>query len=227
MHRCVLCLYQPDVYIPLFFLSTTRADSWQPNRMYARDHAGTTWIAKAGGPRISNDDIQVTWSYNKRHPNTMLLDFTEVFKQTGQLAVFSPGTTYLLTAVQDRLVVRRTGSFQVARTWLVDTSPSTTASIVSPPPRGGSSRTLRSSTQAQVESETTPDGWITHVGWSCDSEYVLACCAKRGVVNVYKMVDEQWNARIEAGAEGLARAEWAPDGRSIVCFSEWGVSEFS
>ncbi|KAG8733960.1 hypothetical protein FRC12_018690 [Ceratobasidium sp. 428] len=37
------------------------------------------------------------------------------------------------------------------------------------------------------------------------------------------MVDEEWNARIEAGAEGLARAEWAPDGRSIVCFSEWGL----
>ncbi|QRV91033.1 WD40 domain-containing protein [Ceratobasidium sp. AG-Ba] len=153
----------------------------------------------------------------------MLLDFTEVFKQTGQLAVFSPGTTYLLTAVQDRLVVRRTGSFQIARSWLVDTSPSTTTAIISPPPRSGGSRTLRSSTQNPTDSETTPDGWITHVGWSCDSEYVLACCAKRGVVNVYKMVDEEWNARIESGAEGLARAEWAPDGRSIVCFSEWGT----
>lgn len=153
----------------------------------------------------------------------MLLDFTEVFKQTGQLAVFSPGTTYLLTAVQDQLVVRRTGSFQIARTWHVDTSPSTTTAIISPPARSSNTRTLRSSTQDSAEIET-PDGWITHVGWSCDSEYVLECCAKRGVVNVYKMVDEQWNARIEAGAEGLARAEWAPDGRSIVCFSEWGVS---
>ncbi|KAF8605108.1 YVTN repeat-like/Quino protein amine dehydrogenase [Ceratobasidium sp. AG-I] len=152
----------------------------------------------------------------------MLLDFTEVFKQTGQLAVFSPGTTYLLTAVQGQLIVRRTGSFQIARTWHVDTSPSTTTSIVSPPARGSNNRTLRSSAHDQPEAET-PDGWITHVGWSCDSEYVLACCAKRGVVNVYKMVDEQWNARIEAGAEGLARAEWAPDGRSIVCFSEWGL----
>ncbi|CAE6521334.1 unnamed protein product [Rhizoctonia solani] len=37
------------------------------------------------------------------------------------------------------------------------------------------------------------------------------------------MVDPQWNARVEAGAEGLARAEWAPDGRSIICFSEWGL----
>lgn len=153
----------------------------------------------------------------------MLLDFTEVFKQTGQLAQFSPGTTYLLTAVQDQLVVRRTGTFQIARTWVVDASPSTTSSIVTPPTRTNSTRGLQSSANNQTDSET-PDGWITHIGWSCDSEYVLACCAKRGVVNVYSMVDPQWNARVEAGAEGLARAEWAPDGRSIVCFSEWGVS---
>jgi hypothetical protein len=23
---------------------------------------------------------------------------------------------------------------------------------------------------------------------------------------------------------GLVKAEWAPDGRSVLCFSEWGVS---
>ncbi|KAL5641245.1 hypothetical protein ACGC1H_001658 [Rhizoctonia solani] len=154
----------------------------------------------------------------------MLLDFTEVFKQTGQLAQFSPGTTYLLTAVQDQLVVRRCGTFQIARTWNVDTSPSSTNALVSPPnTRTGSSRVLRSSSTSQNESDHTPDGWITHIGWSCDSEYVLACCSKRGVVNVYSMVDPQWTARVEAGAEGLARAEWAPDGRSIICFSEWGL----
>ncbi|CAE6425362.1 unnamed protein product [Rhizoctonia solani] len=154
---------------------------------------------------------------------TMLLDFTEVFKQTGQLAQFSPGTTYLLTAVRDQLVVRRCGTFQIARTWDVDTSPSSTNSLVAPTnTRSGTSRVLRSSSTTQKE-EATPDGWITHIGWSCDSEYVLACCSKRGVVNVYSMVDPQWNARVEAGAEGLARAEWAPDGRSVICFSEWGL----
>jgi hypothetical protein len=41
---------------------------------------------------------------------------------------------------------------------------------------------------------------------------------------VFKMRDEEWRGRIEAGAEGLVKAEWAPDGRTILCFSEWGVS---
>jgi hypothetical protein len=43
-------------------------------------------------------------------------------------------------------------------------------------------------------------------------------------VEVFKLRDETWNARIEAGAEGLLKAEWAPDGRHILCFSQWGVS---
>ncbi|CEL57758.1 WD repeat-containing protein WRAP73 OS=Mus musculus GN=Wrap73 PE=2 SV=2 [Rhizoctonia solani AG-1 IB] len=170
----------------------------------------------AGCSRASHVNFVSIWA-------TMLLDFTEVFKQTGQLAQFSPGTTYLLTAVRDQLVVRRCGTFQIARTWDVDTSPSSTNSLVAPNnTRSGTSRVLRSSSTNQNE-EATPDGWITHIGWSSDSEYVLACCSKRGVVNVYSMVDPQWNARVEAGAEGLARAEWAPDGRSIICFSEWGL----
>ena len=41
------------------------------------------------------------------------------------------------------------------------------------------------------------------------------------------MEDEEWSARIEAGPEGLAKVEWAPDGRNVLCFSEWGVSDFS
>lgn len=28
---------------------------------------------------------------------------------------------------------------------------------------------------------------------------------------------------MDAGAEGLTKAEWAPDGRSILCFSQWGL----
>jgi hypothetical protein len=65
---------------------------------------------------------------------------------------------------------------------------------------------------------------ISQIGWSSDSEYVLAACAKSGLVCAFRMRDEDWTARVETGAEGLLRAEWAPDGRHILCFSEWGVS---
>lgn len=115
------------------------------------------------------------------------MDFTQVYKQSNFLVEFSKGAQWILTAVDDRLIVRRADTFLIERTW---------------------------------PAESTP---VTHIGWSRDSEYVFGANSKQGVVNVFKITDETWNARIAAGAEGLARVEWAPDGRSILCFSEWGV----
>ena len=146
------------------------------------------------------------------------MDFTEIYKQTASLVSFSPGTHFLLTAVQDRLIIRRSDSFQIARTWLVDSTPSPTSAALSNVTSAGPS-SLR-----DRSGESGSNAWITHAGWSCDSEYVLGACAKTGVVSVFKLRDETWSARIEAGSEGLVKAEWAPDGRTVLCFSEWGVS---
>ncbi|KAI0776895.1 WD repeat-containing protein 8 [Trametes elegans] len=145
------------------------------------------------------------------------MDFTEIYKQTASLVAFSPGTHFLLTAVQDRLIVRRSDSFQIARTWLVDTSPSPTSAALT-----SSSSAAPSSLRAKSE-DSSSNAWITHAGWSCDSEYVLGASTKTGVVSVFKLRDESWSVRIEAGSEGLVKAEWAPDGRTVLCFSEWGL----
>jgi hypothetical protein len=115
------------------------------------------------------------------------MDFTQVYKQSNFLVEFSKGAQWILTAANDRLIVRRADSFSIERTWLVESTP------------------------------------ISHIGWSWDSEYVFGASSKPGVINIFKITDEAWNARIVVGAEGLARVEWAPDGRSILCFSEWGV----
>lgn len=42
-------------------------------------------------------------------------------------------------------------------------------------------------------------------------------------MHVFRMSDERWYTKVEAGVEGLTRVEWAPDGRHIVCFSDWAV----
>jgi WD40 repeat protein len=110
------------------------------------------------------------------------------------IAAFSPGSQFILAALHDRLVVRRADSFQIVATWHIQPTSASKSTLV-----------------------------ISHIGWSCDSEYILAACAAHGLVYVCKLQDEAWNARIEAGAEGLVKAEWAPDGRSIVCTSEWGL----
>lgn len=142
-------------------------------------------------------------------------DFTEIYNQTHSHVYFSPGAQFILTAVQDRVIVRRSDTFQITRTWLLDNTPSSSSTILA-----SGKQSLKS--KKPVDSE----GWITHLGWSVDSEHILATCAKRGVVHIFKMRDHTWNAKIEAGVEGLAKAEWAPDGRHVLCFSEWGVRIF-
>ncbi|PBK77430.1 YVTN repeat-like/Quino protein amine dehydrogenase [Armillaria solidipes] len=133
------------------------------------------------------------------------MDFTAIYKQSASLVAFSPAGNLILTAAQDRLIVRRTDTFQIVRTSAIDASPS---------PTNASLPQLKA---------LSGDNRITHAAWSSDSEYMLAACARKGVVHVYKLHDEKWHARVDAGAEGLAKAEWAPDGRSILCFSEWGL----
>ncbi|KAG2369449.1 WD repeat-containing protein 8 [Suillus spraguei] len=138
------------------------------------------------------------------------MDFTEIYKQSGNLVSFSPGAHFILNVVENTLIIRRTDTLQIARTWTI-TAPSSTANILS------------NSKSTSSNSGVSPEGWISHAGWSCDSEYLLAASAKKGIVEVFKLRDENRNARIEAGVEGLVKAEWAPDGRHILCFSQWGL----
>ncbi|KZT01911.1 YVTN repeat-like/Quino protein amine dehydrogenase [Laetiporus sulphureus 93-53] len=160
------------------------------------------------------------------------MDFTEIYKQSTSLVVFSPGAHFLLTAIQDHLIVRRSDSFQITRSWALEDAPSATMSQLmqstsSKPPSNkvaASTRNRLAASRGAAESlASSIESSITHAGWSSDSEYIFGACSKRGVVEVFKMRDEDWRARIETGAEGLVKAEWAPDGRTIVCWSEWGL----
>ncbi|KAF9270125.1 YVTN repeat-like/Quino protein amine dehydrogenase [Marasmius fiardii PR-910] len=154
------------------------------------------------------------------------MDFTELYKHTANLVAFSPGAHFILNAIQDRLIIRRSDSFQITRTWIVDSSPSPTNTVLDSQSQKG----LKSkSTSNPGSSNTTATGstdrneWITHASWSSDSEHIFAACAKKGVVSVFQLRNEEWSARIFAGAEGLIKVEWAPDGRTLLCFSEWGL----
>ncbi|KAF4573059.1 Centrosome-associated WD domain-containing protein [Pleurotus pulmonarius] len=140
------------------------------------------------------------------------MDFTEIYKQTSSLVEFSAGAHFIATAVQDRLIIRRADSFQITRTWLIDASPSATSVLMS-----------STKGKASAAASSSSEKLISHIGWSCDSEYLFAACAKSGTVQIFKLADEEWTAHIDSGAEGLVKAEWAPDGRTVLCFSEWGL----
>ena len=150
------------------------------------------------------------------------MDFTEIYRHSSGLVIFSPGAHFILTAVADRLIVRRADTFHVSRSWQVASLPSPSvaaiASVNLRPPKAGRHTHTDNITHTHV---------ISHIGWSSDSEYVFAACAKSGCVSVFRMRDEEWSAKIDSGAEGLLKAEWAPDGRHILCFSEWAVSHYA
>ncbi|KAI9445082.1 YVTN repeat-like/Quino protein amine dehydrogenase [Lactarius indigo] len=144
------------------------------------------------------------------------MDFTEIYRQSSGLVAFSPGAHFILTAVADRLIVRRADSFHVSRSWQVTSSPSPSVAAIA-------AVSLRPPKAGRHTDNTTLTPVISHVGWSSDSEYVFAACAKSGTVSVFRMRDEEWSAKIDSGAEGLLKAEWAPDSRHILCFSEWAL----
>lgn len=125
------------------------------------------------------------------------MDFTEIYPQSSSLVVYSPGNQFLLTARENKLVVRRAQTLQITHVWQLATGTNDVAATNGPQ--------------------------ITQLGWSCDSEYVLAVCANENFVSIHRLRDESWCARIEAGVEGLTKAFWAPDGRTILCFSDWSL----
>ena len=136
------------------------------------------------------------------------MDFTDLYRHTNAQVAFSPGRHFILTAINDRVVVRKSSTFTITASFQADLTPSTTSSVLA----GNSSAKLLAA-----------EASVAQCTWSPDSEYILAACPRRGIVNIFALRDTTWNARIEAGVEGLVRAEWAPDSRHILCFSEFGV----
>jgi hypothetical protein len=121
------------------------------------------------------------------------MDFTEIYRQSSSLVAFSAGAHFILTAVQDRVIVRRADTFHITRTWLIDASPTAThAALLT------KSASKQRAPTASASAASSSDSWVTHIGWSCDSEYILAACAKHGVVHIFKLRDEEWSGRIYA-----------------------------
>ncbi|KAJ7071147.1 hypothetical protein C8F01DRAFT_418241 [Mycena amicta] len=132
------------------------------------------------------------------------MDFTELYRYENTLSP-SPDSRFIIAGFKSRLILRTTATFQIFQTWQIDQSPTPTSALLT----GNKDKSAQDS--------------ISHIDWSCDSAYFLAASTKAGVVHVYKVEDVNWSARIESGTEGLVKAEWAPDGRTILCFSQWGL----
>lgn len=136
------------------------------------------------------------------------MEFTELYSCSYHLIAFSPGAHFIINFNENRLILRRADSFEVVRIWPVtlESLPTHLTGLID-------------------TAVASCDSIITNIRWCPNSEYVLASSTKLGFVNIYGIRDEEYFASIVAGAEGLVKAEWTPDGRSVICFSDMGVSQ--
>jgi len=86
---------------------------------------------------------------------------------------------------------------------------------------------VRDSITLKVLNVNQSDAAIEHVNWSPDSHFFLAASYTAGTVYIGCIGENSWSAVIEEGTAGLKHARWTPDGRGIMCFSDFRVNKFS
>ena len=126
-------------------------------------------------------------------------DFSQVYNAS--LSAYSPGSTFLATAHQDRIVVRSTSNLSIVRTY----------QCLPGAPLAGPSRDTQG---------------IETLSWSADGRYLLAY--GKGEAWVFGLAELGSGeggemARIVGGVEGLVKVEWARGGREVLAWSDYGV----
>ncbi|KAL7421320.1 hypothetical protein Q5752_004205 [Cryptotrichosporon argae] len=133
-------------------------------------------------------------------------DFSQTYPAS--VVTFSPGTTFLATAVGARVVVRSSATLAIVRSW------------VCVPPDASTSRPTSTSTSADVA--------IDSLAWSADGLYLLAFAAKSAVAWVFGLAHEGDGAggemaRIGAGGfDGIVKVEWGSAG-DVLAWSDYGI----
>nr|XP_019007567.1 uncharacterized protein I206_07581 [Kwoniella pini CBS 10737]OCF46348.1 hypothetical protein I206_07581 [Kwoniella pini CBS 10737] len=123
------------------------------------------------------------------------------------LVSYSPGTTFLATVYQNRVIIRSTSTLQIVRTWSCN-QPSSIAST---------SRDI----QEQVK--------IDSVEWSEDGLYILAFSSSIKTAWVFALAtngdgDSGEIAKIGGeGVEGLIKVEWGRSGKTILAWSDFNL----
>lgn len=126
--------------------------------------------------------------------------FTDVYRHTSPSSCrFSPGTTFFAVVVEDHVIIRVTETMQLVRTWACRVPQDGNVNLAKPE--------------------------IKQLVWSPDSNYIMACAPRTGTSWIFGLADptEQPRAVVQAGLEGLVRAEWSPDSTAVLCFSEQRV----
>ena len=69
----------------------------------------------------------------------------------------------------------------------------------------------------------TANDELQMIQWSPDGEYVMAASYKKGVVNVWSIRDEDWQATVTEGVGGVCHVMWAPDSRHVLTTADFRI----
>jgi hypothetical protein len=143
--------------------------------------------------------------------------FSQVY-HASQVA-FSPGTTFLATLHQNRLIIRQTSTLQVIRSFTIHPrSPSTYIATST----SHLSRSLASSSSSKPQEIT-----LDHLQWSNDSLYISVFSKASSSVWIFSLTEEGNGEDGEvAQISSVKRVEWGRGrmGRDILIWGKLGVS---
>ncbi|OWZ63020.1 hypothetical protein AYX15_04942 [Cryptococcus neoformans] len=135
-------------------------------------------------------------------------DFSHLFP--ANTLAFSPGTTFLAVAHQNRIIVRSTSTLQIVRTWECILPPEATTSG---PKELGSGSSVAEATSEAFSIDT--------LQWSSDSMYLLVHSKEAKMAWVYGVAQEGEAARVGGmGIEGLSRVKWGKGDREVLAWTE-------
>ncbi|EIW73103.1 hypothetical protein TREMEDRAFT_42179 [Tremella mesenterica DSM 1558] len=128
-------------------------------------------------------------------------DFSRLFNSS--ILAFSPGSTFLATAYQSRVIVRSTSNLSIVRTYQ-----------------------CLSASQSAGPSRASEELSVEQLLWSSDGRYLLSY--GRGNAWVFGLAvagDGEGGemVRIGGGVEGLIKVEWAKGGHEVLAWSEHGL----
>ncbi|WWC88231.1 uncharacterized protein L201_003136 [Kwoniella dendrophila CBS 6074] len=133
-------------------------------------------------------------------------DFSQLYHAT--LVSYSPGTTFLATVYQNRLIIRSTTTLQIVRTWACIRPASSIAS---------------SSKNADQEVK------IDSIEWSEDGLHILVFSLSAKTAWVFGLASEGDGESGEIakiggeGVEGLFQVEWGQAGKQVLAWSDYGL----
>jgi hypothetical protein len=129
-------------------------------------------------------------------------DFSQLYHAS--VLAFSPGSTFLATIHNRRLIIRSTSTLSIVRTFQCI---------------GGAASSSKSNDHVTFD----------QLLWSSDSLYVLAFSAKAATAWIFGLTDEGNGEGGEVaiiggqGVDGLSRVEWGKADREILAWSDYGV----